>query len=455
MSKRKASHSEGVDSEEQITKKIKKNYYITNSILQIANQDKQKIPDDLFDQVLLVKLYYLFDKKINGAGYSGNTQDLENCSFAEIAIDLIRIDGGIKEGESIDAIRYEDLTNLDLLIKGEASIEKDELRKKLKYSIEKIFPDWFAAILKSTLKFFEMSEEGFKEDVEGFKREAKKILESFTDPIKLFYAEEGRQSFQKTCEETVRSIIERIGIEKEDLIQQAIVDKNYPLIKILLEIGANIHKAEGNELSPLERACYEGDKEALQLLLGHYEKKDQIFDINQTDKNGYTLLNYAVEGNNTATAKLLLYKGADIHQAKEGKLSPLECSCSRGDGAMLQLFLDHWKGQNQSFDINRTNEYGLTLLCHSVIKKNTLTAKLLLNNGADINKAEKDAASALGHADHFKDEAMLQLLLDHGRKQDQVQIEIVNQSYNPDNVQMEIEPQSYDKVQEELMGADL
>lgn len=161
-------------------------------------------------------------------------------------------------------------------------------------------------------------------------------------------------------------------------LQAAIWQNNLPLVKSLVEGGANINKTlqaskgdESSSQSAVEVAAGKGTLEILKYLL---QKEAKIPD---------TAFNTAAFGHFYDAAKLLLLKGANQNKGDiRGKLWMYEEAVRKSDYEVLNaLKLNKEELDSHNYD-------GETALIIAVKKKNTEMVKYLLKKGVDKNKPE-------------------------------------------------------------------
>jgi len=106
-----------------------------------------------------------------------------------------------------------------------------------------------------------------------------------------------------------------------------------PLIRLLLESGADVEARNSSGQTPLLYSSYAGFQRAVELLL------DKGATFRYQDRNGRTPLHYAAREGQAAVVELLLGKGADP-ALKDGQgLTPLEYAAQRDRRAVLEVFL--------------------------------------------------------------------------------------------------------------------
>jgi ankyrin repeat protein/L-ascorbate metabolism protein UlaG (beta-lactamase superfamily) len=105
-----------------------------------------------------------------------------------------------------------------------------------------------------------------------------------------------------------------------------------PIIRLLLESGADLEAKNSSGQTPLLYSCYAGFQGAVGLLL------DKGASFQYRDRNGRSPLHYAAREGKAAVVEVLLNKGADP-TLKDGQgLTPLEYAAQRSRLAVLEVF---------------------------------------------------------------------------------------------------------------------
>ena len=169
---------------------------------------------------------------------------------------------------------------------------------------------------------------------------------------------------------------------------------NLRLAKLLLEnVGEKaVNRADYDGRTLLFYACFSGNKEVVELLLGSYGA-----DVNAVDNDGLTPLHAVVRGSTILKSReefieLLLKHGADANAVDNWGETPLHVVCDHGfekKEEFIKLLLKY------GADVNKPDKSGKTPL-HIVAKKGSLAVvKLLLKYGADVNKPDENGKTPL------------------------------------------------------------
>ena len=127
--------------------------------------------------------------------------------------------------------------------------------------------------------------------------------------------------------------------------------------------------------------------------------------------------------------KTLVAAGADVNKGDEEDFGPLMCAAVEGRTDVVSFLLQN--GAN----VDATDQYGHTALSWAVTKGDfDGTAKVLIDAGADINKANKLGFTPLMCAALTDHPRCFALLLDHG-----ADVTPVNQTWHKTALEMALE----------------
>ena len=157
----------------------------------------------------------------------------------------------------------------------------------------------------------------------------------------------------------------------------------------------------------LVEAAKNRDRAAVRSLL------EQKVDVNASQPDGATALAWAAHWNELETADLLMRAGADVNAANEYGVTPLSLACAKGYAAMVEKLLDagadpnkaQWTGETPVMTCARTGNAealqsllahggdanaketrrGQTALMWAVAQRHPEVARLLIEQGADVN----------------------------------------------------------------------
>lgn len=228
----------------------------------------------------------------------------------------------------------------------------------------------------------------------------------------------GKGDFDK-CQELIEAGADvNCQIEGETPLLKATKNDSYKICKLLIENGAKVNKRDENKnaplhfatnpkicqllidngakvnaknekgFTPLHMAVTEGEKKICKILIANEA------DIEAKDNEGFTPFAQAIfvlsEENETSEkiAGLLVDAGADINTKDDQGNTPLHLAALRFP-AKVQFLLDH------GAKVNRQNDAGNTPLHIAVGNKNEGICKMLLNEGARIDIANKEGFSPL------------------------------------------------------------
>lgn len=109
--------------------------------------------------------------------------------------------------------------------------------------------------------------------------------------------------------------------------------------------------------------------------------------VNQSDLNGVSLAQYAIENDSYDVVKLMIEKGYDVNtNLKPSNISVLMYCCYRKKFEIAKLFIK--KGANVNYAIQSGNLKGTTPLITCAMFGSLDLTKLLVEKGADLNAAD-------------------------------------------------------------------
>lgn len=155
----------------------------------------------------------------------------------------------------------------------------------------------------------------------------------------------------------------------------------------------------------LERAINVGDFSTFKQILR--------IDVNEKDEEGNVPLHLAVKNKEYGPemVKELISVGADVNIANNRGITPLHLAARDGHFETVEILI------LAGADVNKRNHvYGWIPLDHALITYNSKIAKLLLENGSDVNNVDNDGVSSLYRAIQYEGFKMVKMLLEKGAK---------------------------------------
>lgn len=187
------------------------------------------------------------------------------------------------------------------------------------------------------------------------------------------------------------------------------------LLRLLLAAGASVDSTSSGAHSPLFLAVASGNMERTAMFLKH--KAD--FQTTQTCtlkakegsfKNSRTPLQLAAEQGHIEIFKLLVSKGADIHEKMESTHNLLGLAASWGRCEIVQYLL------NAGIKTETKDDYSWTALHFAARHGHDKVIKLLIDAGANIEARTKDKQSPLMLSTRNGCLEATRILLDYGAK---------------------------------------
>lgn len=164
----------------------------------------------------------------------------------------------------------------------------------------------------------------------------------------------------------------------------------------LLEVQASLKARSVDGKTAVMLAAMDGAHNLVHILV---TKKAQI---DKKDERGWSVLFFACEDGNHDLVKLLLKKSANARDKAKDSTTPLMVAAETGSkkiGLKLVRKVDKDKGENKLKYINAWNVQGNTALMLCLRAQKEEFAEWLLEEGADVTRANTDGEDALEIAD--------------------------------------------------------
>lgn len=129
-------------------------------------------------------------------------------------------------------------------------------------------------------------------------------------------------------------------------------------------------------------------------------------DINYVNENNETFLHICLKAKRVQNALWLLSKNIDTTIADSSGLTPFDIAINNQSHRVVKALLDTTK-----VDLNKKNQYGRTFLHDSVILGDHEMAKILIENGANINIRDNKNRNVLYDALSYNHEGFIDYLL--------------------------------------------
>jgi uncharacterized protein len=197
---------------------------------------------------------------------------------------------------------------------------------------------------------------------------------------------------------------------------------NLAIVQRLLRAEANINQANDYGSTPIYEAVFQGDQAVVKALL------DAGADVDSPNSHGQTNLMVAARTENVALARLLLDRGANVN-ARETRANQtaLMWAVAKNNVAMTELLLEHGADPNaqsimHDWDRRVTSEPrvkyqptgGFTPLLFAARENCQACVVSLLAHGADIDMTDPDGTTALNLAIQNGHYDLAKLLIEQG-----------------------------------------
>jgi ankyrin repeat protein len=170
------------------------------------------------------------------------------------------------------------------------------------------------------------------------------------------------------------------------LLLMAVRSRRLPILKFILDQGADVHATDGRNWTALHVAASLGLDEAVKLLL------EKGADINSRTDEGETALHLSTEDNDVVS--LLLENGADPDACDTGGASALIKVVDGGTKATMELLL-HYKASLEISTNTTHSDPGWTAIFFAVRYGTQEMIRLLAEAGADLNHKDLEGLTPL------------------------------------------------------------
>ncbi len=183
----------------------------------------------------------------------------------------------------------------------------------------------------------------------------------------------------------------------------AVRQNNTDITQLLLLNKANVNIQDSDNETPLHIAARQNNEDIINLLIFYRAN------VNVQNSIGETPLHIAIKQDNENITESLISNGANI----DNKLDLLRKFTDKGCIKVVKLLID-----NKGIDLNAKDENnkGNTLLHVAAEKNHEDIARLLIENGADIDAQNNNGYLPLDYAISCGSADIVQLLIDKGAK---------------------------------------
>jgi ankyrin repeat protein len=170
-----------------------------------------------------------------------------------------------------------------------------------------------------------------------------------------------------------------LGAPADTRVADAAMMRDVDAVHALIRQAVDVNSAQGDGMTALHWAAYNGDSELAQTLLYAGANTRAT-----TRLGGYTPLYMASKSGHADIVDVLLKAGADPDTEATGGITPLMMAASAGDATSVRLLTE------AGADVNATEtERGQTALAFAAAFDRPEAIRALADAGADINKASK------------------------------------------------------------------
>lgn len=209
---------------------------------------------------------------------------------------------------------------------------------------------------------------------------------------------------------------------KQDFIDFDIQRFSYigdlPKVEKAFKNGANIEKIDDKNMTPLLLAGFKNKVGVVKYLINRGS------DINHKSHSGRNILTYAIQNHNFSLVKYLLDIGIEVIKSPYDSDALLTAIYYR-ELEIVKILLNHYKDLDKDIIIKKDDKHWktkTTYLLRAIQKDETSIAKLLIENGIDINKANSRGETAVISAMRNKNYELVNYLISKGAKLDSIDI---------------------------------
>jgi ankyrin repeat protein len=172
-------------------------------------------------------------------------------------------------------------------------------------------------------------------------------------------------------------------------IQAALYKRHLPIVRLLIEHGADVNSQDDEGSSLLHIAAQIGDHEAASLLLSHGADVKATDSANAQDENRSTALHISSNNGDIDLVRLLLDNEAEVnHRDKHGS-TPLHLASAKGKHSVVKLLVERGAGVNA---LDNTNSTPLHLASSDGYYD---VVVLLMKHGANVNARDSENSTPL------------------------------------------------------------
>lgn len=199
---------------------------------------------------------------------------------------------------------------------------------------------------------------------------------------------------------------ETVDNNGDTLLHYAVRMKKADIIKVLLKKGADLFKINNYGEKPLSLLFAHHDDVFLKKVLSFLQKEGI-----KLDREGNTLLHYAVEARNREALLILVSQGENPTKRNHRGNSPLQEACAKGLSTILETLLSCPLNQTREY-CNDKDERGESLLHKVVETDNVDLIHVLLNKGASPNSKDDAGITPLQKAIKHHAHQVIKYLID-------------------------------------------
>jgi ankyrin repeat protein len=222
----------------------------------------------------------------------------------------------------------------------------------------------------------------------------------------------------------------------QSVLHVAAAHGNAPIVELLLKAKADLGALDSNGLTPLDSAVLHGQALAVETLLRYHADVKYVHpmdgrgalheacmrgfadlvqpllaagaDLSARDRFGQTPLDIALDYKNASTVATLLRLGQKLKDSQHIAEEAMESATLRGQTEIARILLEN------GLEVNRAPANGSSYLNDAALKGQTKMVQLLLDHGASVMAQNQSGGTPLHDAALGGNPEVVALLLDHG-----------------------------------------
>lgn len=177
------------------------------------------------------------------------------------------------------------------------------------------------------------------------------------------------------------NLVNSVDVDQRTPLHWAASSGSVDIARYLIDQKADVNLIDSSGWTPLHIAASAGQLEVVQELIGAGA------DVSRKNDKGITPLHYAASKSHIDIGKLLISRGADINARDNANQVPLHRAATTGSVGFIRLLVESQKPSGPKVRLNPADRIGNTPLHLAMESAHAEAAVILINAGADRNRA--------------------------------------------------------------------